>query len=193
MDDVYVLKEPEQLKAMSDPLRVAVLGETIGGPVTIAQVAEKLGEPPRKLYYHFTELERLGLIRVVETRQKGNLIEKLYQAVAKFISVDWTLFNKTTEGQEYLVRNVNALLHNSALDFQRHIQEGHLDPEQMDKIWPLYTVMRLSSEDVERFRRGLRDLLEQFKGKRGEGEPSASLTLLFYPFTPPDGEPGKQS
>jgi hypothetical protein len=64
----------------------------------------------------------------------------------------------------------------------------------MDRIWPLHTFIRLKAEDVEDFRRGLHDFLKQYKGKSGEGESkegnsNASLTLLFYPFTPPDGEP----
>jgi DNA-binding transcriptional ArsR family regulator len=189
MDDVYVLKELEQLKALSDPLRLSVLGETIAHPVTIAEVAERLGEKPRKLYYHFTELERLGLIQVVETRQKGNLIEKRYRAVAQFISVDWTLFNQSVEGQEYLVKKVTTMLHNSALDFQRLIQSGCLDPEQMDLIWPLHSVMRLQEADIPEFRQRLRSLLEEFRDRASDAEkPNASLTLLFYPFTPSKDE-----
>lgn len=185
MDDVYVLKELEQLKAMSDPLRLSVLGATISRPVTIAEVAEGLGENPRKLYYHFTELERLGLIRVVETRQKGNLIEKVYRAVAKFFSVDWTLFNRSEEGQQYLVRNVTTLLQDAAASFQRRVQEGRLSPEQMDRIWPLHTVIRLDEGDDEEFRRRLMDLLNEFKRRADKGgRPNASLTLLFYPFGP---------
>jgi DNA-binding transcriptional ArsR family regulator len=189
MDDVYVLKELEQLKALSDPLRLSVLGETIAHPVTIAEVAERLGEKPRKLYYHFTELERLGLIQVVETRQKGNLIEKRYRAVAQFISVDWTLFNQSVEGQEYLVKSVTTMLHNSALDFQRLIQSGCLDPEQMDLIWPLHSLMRLQETDIPEFRQRLRSLLEEFRDRANDVEkPNASLTLLFYPFTPSKDE-----
>jgi DNA-binding transcriptional ArsR family regulator len=190
MDDVFVLRELDQLKAMSDPLRLSVLGQTVRGPVTIAQVAERLEENPRKLYYHFTELERLGLIQIVETRQKGNLIEKWYQAVAKFFSVDWTLFNRSAEGQQYLAQNVTALLHNSATDLQRHFQENHLSPEQLDQIWPLHSVMQLKAGEFQEFRQRLLALLDEFRGRKGEErEETASLTLLLYPFTASKEEP----
>ena len=188
MDDLFVVKELEQLKALTDPLRLGVLGEAMGEPVTIAQVAERLGETPRKLYYHFTELERVGLLNVAETRQKGNLIEKRYQAVATFVSVDWAVFHRSPEGQEVLVRNVPAMLQDSALDFQRHMREGRLGREQIDRVWPLHSIVSLRDDHLLEFRERLRALIDEFRGREGHPSgPNAALTLLFYPFTLPVG------
>ena len=184
MEDVFIVKELEQLKGMTDPLRVAVLGQAIAAPVTIAQVAEALGENPRKLYYHFTELERLGLIRVAETRRKGNLLEKWYRAVARFYSVDWSLFHRSPEGMAAFADSITAMLHNSALDFRRRAQDGRLTPEQADLVWPLHHLFRLREDQVQPFRERLMAVLEEFRGGGDRTEkPNAALTLLFYPFT----------
>ena len=190
MQKVYIVREIEQLKSLSDTTRMAIIGEAIEKPVTIAQVAERLGENPRKLYYHFTELERLGLLEVAETRRKGNLIEKSYRAVARFITVDWAIFRGSAEGLHFLVQSVASMLHQSALDFQDHFADGRLNAEQLEAVWPLYMAFHLRPDQVPLFRQRMQDVLEEF---RSEGnEPNAALTLLFYPFTPASVMPASE-
>ncbi|MFX9193241.1 hypothetical protein ABTN81_19910, partial [Acinetobacter baumannii] len=54
---------------------------------TVTQLGDELGETPSKLHYHVRELERIGAIKLVETREKGGILEKYFRAVAKNISV----------------------------------------------------------------------------------------------------------
>ena len=185
MQQVYVVKEIEQLKSLSDTMRMAIIGEAIAKPVTIAQVAEQLNENPRKLYYHFTELERLGLLEVVETRRKRNLVEKSYRAVASFITIDWAIFRQSSEGLDYLVQSVVTMLHQSAVDFQDHFSQGHFNAEQLEAVWPLYVSFSLHPDHLPAFRERMRAVLEEFRDKEPSDDgPNAALTLLFYPFTP---------
>jgi hypothetical protein len=152
-------------------------------------VAHQLNDKPRKLYYHFTELERLGLLEVVETRRKGNLLEKYYRAVARFITVDWALFQRSPEGLQYIVQSIVSMLHHSAADFQRYVSEGYLSPEQIEAVWPLYQIISLRPDHLTEFRERMRALLEEFKAKEGGAEgPNAALTLLLYPFAPAPGD-----
>src|SRR5262249_58909268 len=71
-----------EMRALADPLRLRSLGALCGVPRTTKQVAQLLGEKPTKLYHHVEALERVGLIRLMETRPNRGTVEKYFQAVA---------------------------------------------------------------------------------------------------------------
>src|SRR5258708_15072633 len=60
-------------------------------PMTVTQLGELMGEAPSKIHYHVRELERVGLLELVETREKGGILEKYYQPIAHEIGVDKAL------------------------------------------------------------------------------------------------------
>jgi DNA-binding transcriptional ArsR family regulator len=71
----FVIKDYDTLKAIADPLRAQIVELLINDPLTVSQVAQRLGLAPSKLYYHFGLLEKIGLIAVVETRMVANIME----------------------------------------------------------------------------------------------------------------------
>ena len=79
--DAMKITDLESLKVLADPLRLSIL-EYLMKPSTVKRIAEKLGKPPTKLYYHFNLLEQHGLIQLVDTRVVSGIIEKHYQATA---------------------------------------------------------------------------------------------------------------
>lgn len=86
MDDipeVYYLETIEQLRVLAQDLRLRILDPLIKRPMTAKQLATELDEPPQKVHYHVRELESVGLVRLVETREKGGILEKYYRAVAR--------------------------------------------------------------------------------------------------------------
>ncbi|MGG1313883.1 MULTISPECIES: ArsR/SmtB family transcription factor [Cohnella] len=80
--DVYRLETPEQALALLNPLRADIL-RLLEEPGSASEVGRKLGEPPQKVNYHLKGLEKVGLVRRSGTRQVRNLVEVLYQAVAR--------------------------------------------------------------------------------------------------------------
>lgn len=72
------LQDMELAKLLLDPRRISILRHAKEQPVTIKQIAEQLGEKPSRLYYHVNKLVEHGLIKLVETKQHGNLIEHYY-------------------------------------------------------------------------------------------------------------------
>ena len=95
MKDIHTLNRLEQLKALSDPLRLRVLEAFSRQPVTTKQVAALLGENATKLYHHVQILEDAGLIRLVKTRKNRGTLEKYYQAIARDFIVDRNLLELT--------------------------------------------------------------------------------------------------
>jgi DNA-binding transcriptional ArsR family regulator len=78
-----VVREPRQLKAFADPLRLRVLRLLKERAATNGQVAAALGEPPAKVLHHVRVLLDVGLIRLVEQRVTGGNVEKYYRATAR--------------------------------------------------------------------------------------------------------------
>jgi molybdenum-dependent DNA-binding transcriptional regulator ModE len=79
--ETVVVRTPEQLKAIADPLRQRLM-RAFAEPATIKAAAERLGVPFGRLYHHVDQLEAAGLIRVVSERRRRATIERTFQAVA---------------------------------------------------------------------------------------------------------------
>jgi DNA-binding transcriptional ArsR family regulator len=82
------LEELERLKLLAHPLRLRLL-EVFGlGPATTKQAAERLGEPPTRLYHHVYAMERAGLLRLTGTRPNRGTIEKYFEVVRRRLDFD---------------------------------------------------------------------------------------------------------
>jgi len=68
-EGVFIINDLETLKVVADPVRNQILEVLEKKPQNVKEVADKLGLAPSKLYYHFNMLEKVGLIKVVESRQ----------------------------------------------------------------------------------------------------------------------------
>jgi DNA-binding transcriptional ArsR family regulator len=81
MLDVAVIEEPAAAEASLDPIRSRILA-ALAEPGSAAMLAPRLGLPRQKINYHLKELERHGLVELVEERRKGNVTERVYGATA---------------------------------------------------------------------------------------------------------------
>jgi DNA-binding transcriptional ArsR family regulator len=83
---VRSLSTAAELKALADPLRLAILAALIRDAprelrvLSVKELAAELGEPKTKLYRHIKQLEAAGLIRVAATHLVSGIQEQRYQA-----------------------------------------------------------------------------------------------------------------
>ncbi len=82
MKRYFVIDTPEQLKALSDPLRIRILTTLIVKEATGKQLADEFQISASKVHYHLRELENNGLAEIVRTEEKNGIIQKFYRAVA---------------------------------------------------------------------------------------------------------------
>ena len=69
-------------RVLADPLRIRLLDALWLGPQSAKELAEPAGVPVDRLYYHLKQLERAGLIEVVEYRElSGGKVERVYGRV----------------------------------------------------------------------------------------------------------------
>lgn len=81
MLDVAVIEDAAAAGATLDPLRAQLLA-ALAEPGSASSLAARVGQPRQKVNYHLRELERHGLVELVEERRKGNMTERVLQATA---------------------------------------------------------------------------------------------------------------
>ncbi|HYZ56344.1 MAG TPA: helix-turn-helix domain-containing protein [Streptosporangiaceae bacterium] len=81
MLDVAVIEDPAAAEVTLDPMRARLLAELVE-PGSATMLAARVGLPRQKVNYHLRELERHGLIELVEERRKGNVTERVMRAAA---------------------------------------------------------------------------------------------------------------
>lgn len=77
-----IVRHPQQAAALLDPLRRRML-EILRLPGSASSVARQLDLPRQKVNYHLRELEKAGLVELVEERRRGNCIERIVRGVAR--------------------------------------------------------------------------------------------------------------
>jgi len=174
----YVIETLEQMRALSDTLRIRILEALMQEALTITQLGARLGEAPAKMLYHVRELERVGLVLLVEKREKGGNLEKYYRAIAEHINISPTLIRSApldaTLGQ---IQKWLTYIEQEALDALARVKE---DPEiplrlSTEDVW-------LSREAVPAFWDELNAVLAKYEQSRGgPGEQQWRLHLIFYP------------
>lgn len=192
---LIVLDDLEILKVLADPLRNQIMEVLTPAPLTINQVAARLGEESSKLYYHFNLLEKNGLIHIVETNVVGNLIEKRYWITAYEFELNEKLLNfnvETPEGTEkiitMLLANINATRDDLRRSmYARHQQISQGAPQQPRRVLDNREILHLTDEMAAEFHKRLHDLLMEFK-QESEGYQSGqegvlpwALSIVFYP------------
>ncbi|MCW2907134.1 MAG: Transcriptional regulator, ArsR family [Actinomycetia bacterium] len=81
MLDVAVIEDAAAAEATLDPLRAQLLAE-LAEPGSASSLAARIGLPRQKVNYHLRELERHGLVELVEERRRGNMTERVLRATA---------------------------------------------------------------------------------------------------------------
>jgi len=79
--DLEVIHDPAAAVVALDPIRTRLLAE-LARPGSAASLAARLGLPRQKVNYHLRALETHGLVRPVEERRWGGIVERRVVATA---------------------------------------------------------------------------------------------------------------
>jgi DNA-binding transcriptional ArsR family regulator len=77
-----VIRSPHAAAAALDPTRQRLLAQ-LAEPDSAAGLARRLSLPRQRINYHLRQLERAGLVELVEERRKGNCLERVVRATAR--------------------------------------------------------------------------------------------------------------
>ena len=93
MKETHKIRDLEQVRLLSDPLKLRLLQAFAESAKTTKQAAAELGESVTKLYRHVDALHDAGLLEVIEEKQKRGTIERTFRAVAQRFEADHSLFS----------------------------------------------------------------------------------------------------
>jgi len=79
---LQIIRDPEAASVLLEPRRQAMLRLLQNEPNTASGLGKILELPRQKVNYHLHELERVGLVEQVETKRKGNVLERVVRARA---------------------------------------------------------------------------------------------------------------
>ena len=191
--DTFLIEDLETLRTFADPLRAQVYEILLQAPASVRQVGERLGLAPSRLYYHINLMEKLGLIRVVETRMVANMVEKAYRAAAYKLDVASDLLDFGSDsGQQAIHGLLTTGLEATRDDLLRSLHVRQMELEQGAEARPRQvmvsrTTARIPDAKADAFRSRLQALIAEFdeadrtKDKDGEGLQDYALLVAFYP------------
>lgn len=181
-----VITDVEQLKAVSDPLRLELLERMTDRPDhgwTAKELAEELGTKQTKLYHHLSLLEERGFIRVAATRMVSGIQEKRYQVAARTFRVDRRLLTGA-DTDSAMGGAIDAMFDKVRAEIVAGLASGqiNLDPDSPDRtrmgLWASYA--RLSPASVKRVMRLVTKLAEIDSLDDPDGA-EYGLLVGFYP------------
>ena len=168
----------DQLKAISDPLRVEILERLWLEPMSPQQMALEMGTPRTRLYHHFRLLEEAGLIAVAHTTRKRGAVERRYASVHAELTVDPKLFGSTTSQE--ISSAFAGLLRRTATEF--HAVERDLDAYPNARILGERLVVRTTPLQVERLAKLLQSFVRKCRrSRRKKGSETYAVTVAFHP------------
>lgn len=179
MLDHYDIENIEQLRAVADLLRLRIIDLLQKQPMTVTQLGEMMGEAPAKIHYHVRELEKVGLLKLVETREKGGILEKYYQPIARELSVDKALlFAPSDESQAMLRALLGQITEGFLREFRHKIEKKSEKPDISFGFSRLYMTL----DEQERFWKQVAEISRAYETPRGnEGERELFAAMLIYP------------
>lgn len=186
MDEVLYLQSLAELKAISNPYRMAILklfGVVPDEPLSGKMIAERLGEPTSKIHYHLKELEKIQVIRIVKTKEINGILEKFYLPTAKNITIHKDLLSSEVK---------NSALVELLFDLLDHTKNQLLQIQQKKLPWRKASgstgVIYLTLPEAEELHDEIKNLIKKHENPKKDTHPYELLTLLYPQITKPQKE-----
>lgn len=171
-----------------NPLRAEILNRLVE-PASAAEVARMINETPQRINYHLKALEKVGLARRVGTRQVRNLVEVLYQAIARtFVlseSLNWspeTVQKMKDQGSlSHLITTSERMKRDALLLMERSDENTEIPSATLE------TNIRLQSQEqrqefVQEYVKLVKELVEKYQISSGsKAEEAYNVVLAVYP------------
>jgi DNA-binding transcriptional ArsR family regulator len=187
MNDIYMLRELKQVKAVADPLRIRILNLLCEKSMTTKQAAEALGENVNKLYHHVDTLEEAGLIRLTHTKQNRGTLEKYFEAVAKHFTLSPVLFEVRLDTNETST-DISELTFSSALQATLSEIKESINKKLIKATSSNHFFRRLhiktDKASAEKLNQKLQSWLDECEAaSRESGDVTYGITATLYPIS----------
>ncbi|HTK32202.1 MAG TPA: winged helix-turn-helix domain-containing protein [Candidatus Saccharimonadaceae bacterium] len=163
-----------QVRALAHPLRLRLIELFASGPLTAKQAAQKLGQPPTRLYHHVATLERAGLLRLARTRAVRGATEKYFVLAREPLR---SLGRDGTDAMRQATSRDRAAISVTLFDRARGELMRALSTGALDKKRPLMAVRalaRTTPSGARRLHRDLAAVIQRLQRGKKKGAPGHS-------------------
>jgi len=181
------LRTDEQRRAFSSPLRLELIGLfTDQQPLSVAQMAERMGRPATALHYHVGILEKAGLLQRVGKQRKGRRSEVLYLPIADMFKMEQERDDK--EAAALALKTLATAFRMAESDMRSALtnpDSKSLGPHR--NVYGARMHCRISKKDLAELNRHLRAIEKMLSHSHKTHEPApsdqfVSLTLALMPL-----------
>ena len=165
--DRLVVTEPGQLRAMSHPVRTAILDLVLERAATVSELADTLGRPKSTVAHHVAVLVKAEMLRTVRTRRVRAIDERFYGRTARTFHVGAVPPNLvdpppwTNDLADAAVESASAYRSDTMRAVRRH---ARITPDRATEVWTR-----------------IDQLLIEFTQLPREGETVHGLVIGLYP------------
>ncbi len=178
---IYVLTAIEELRAVANPIRVRILDCLGSKPMTVRDLGKVLQTGSTNLYYHVGELEKTGLVRLVQTEIQSGIQLKYYRAIADYYYLSPTLLHGSSDESHASAEFMASLLEGSARELRQSVTGGLVD-RHSDTFVVRRRQSCLSLESAAQFRQRIEALDDEFQQQDDpEGEVSIEFSVALFP------------
>src|SRR5262245_48941019 len=170
--DRIALTMPSQVKALSHPVRTAILGLLHERAATVRELAEAVDRPRSTVAYHVRVLAEAGLVQVVSTRRIRAIDERFYGRTARMFYVG---VEQSRAGDE-LPRDFN--------DFEVAAGESAA-AYRGGKLWGFIRHARISEAQASEFWERMAELVTEFDRLPRSGGTVYGFAVGVYPTEHP--------
>lgn len=181
--DVREIDTVEGLRALADPVRLAILAALDArGPdaelpvLSVKELAQRLDEPQTKLYRHVKQLEAAGLIHVAATRMVSGILEQRYQASQRSMKLSRALVSEHADEAMVAVRSAFDAFFDDILNRAR--EDGWLAGEP-DRPLVYMAAASVAPEAADRIRAKLQEVIDEFAAAE-PGDVPISAAIGYY-------------
>lgn len=167
------VEEPEKVRLALSPIRRRLL-ELLREPSSATQLAAALDLPRQRVNYHLRELEKAGLVELVEERQRRGFTERILRAAADLVVDPGVMGRAFTQIEDqYAAEHLVEVAAGTVRDVARMQTAADVDGKRL-LTFTLETEVRFAEPgDVHRFTDAL----------------TAAMQQVVDEFDSPDGRP----
>lgn len=159
-----VIETLDQLKAISDSLRMEMITQLVKEEYTGKQLASLLSLSPSKVHYHLKELESNGFIEVVRTEEKNGIVQKFFRAVAYDFKVSDALLPSLQEDTMLLQEVMLNHLRTSITRLYNAPEESFLqfaEPQKRPPAIAISSEVKAPREEIRKWLKKYQALLDE--------------------------------
>ena len=195
MDTSSITPTPQQLRALTHPVRLQMLGILrTEGATTATALAQRLGLNTGATSYHLRQLAQHGFI--VDDAERGNGRERWWRAAHASTRTELDPFPDPADREA-----LDAYLQTIVVVYAQMLQEAVEERSTLPDAWRAATTFsdwrcRLNPEQAERLINAVGDLIEEFEAAEDlppDDPDGVPYTIMFQSFPRPGGQHGGTS